>query len=512
MPRHLLVVLGDQLNGDATLWRDADPALDVVWMCEAPQEATKVWSHPARIALFLSAMRHFAEDVRARGFSVHYRRLGEHDAETLEAALAADIGSLRPQRVRMVEAGEYDVMAALSGAAARSGVPLDVLPDAHFLCSRDDFARWLAGRSQPRMEHFYRHMRRQTGWLMTADGKPAGGRWNFDADNRESFGSEGPPALPPVRGFAPDACTRETLAAVGERFAAHPGSLASFDWPVTRAQALDALEDFIDHRLPGFGRYQDAMWAGAPWLFHARLSAALNLKLLNPREVCEAAQAAWRAGDAPLAAVEGFIRQILGWREYVRGLYWHGMPTYRDGNALQAGRGLPAFYWNAETGMACLHDAIATTLQYGYAHHIQRLMVTGLYALLLGVRPSEVHAWYLAVYVDAVEWVELPNVIGMSQWADGGYMASKPYVASGRYIQRMSNYCSTCRYRPELATGARACPVTTLYWDFLDRHEARFAEHPRMKMQINNLRRKSDEERAAIRAAAQAHRASPERY
>jgi deoxyribodipyrimidine photolyase-related protein len=277
---------------------------------------------------------------------------------------------------------------------------------------------------------------------------------------------------------------------------------------VTQEQALEALEDFVKHRLAQFGAYQDAIWLGKPWLFHSRLSAAMNLKLLDPRRVIAAAETAYKEGRAPLAAVEGFIRQILGWREYVRGIYWLHMPDYLERNAMQAHEPLPQFYWTGKTEMKCMADGIQQTLRYGYAHHIQRLMVTGLYALLHGVHPKALHEWYLAVYVDAVEWVELPNTLGMSQYADGGVMASKPYIASGKYIQRMSNACAGCRYDPALSTGEKACPFTTLYWDYLLRHEPVLAKNPRIVMQVRNLKRLSPEQKEAIQEQAAALRAS----
>jgi deoxyribodipyrimidine photolyase-related protein len=312
---------------------------------------------------------------------------------------------------------------------------------------------------------------------------------------------------PPAR-FEPDAVTREVLALVEREFPDHPGSLAHFDWPVTPQQARAALDDFVAHRLPSFGRYQDAMWANEPFLYHSRLSAAMNLKLLDPREVVAAAEREYRDGRVPLAGAEGFVRQILGWREYVRGVYWLHMPGYLDRNALSAAAPLPAFYWTGETDMHCLRQTIRQTLDYGYAHHIQRLMVTGLFALLLGVEPRRVHEWYLGVYVDAVEWVELPNTLGMSQFGDGGVMASKPYCASGKYVQRMSNYCAGCRFDPAAATGDRACPFTTLYWDFLMRHERLLAANPRTALQAKNLVRLSAAEKTAIRAAADRFRVS----
>ena len=503
--RHLVVILGDQLDPDSSALDGFDPAQDAVWMAEVVEESTNVWSHQARIALFLSAMRHFAQSLRERGLRVVYRRLDEHFAASLAEALRADLAALDPQRVIMAEPGDWRVRESLRNAVGAAGLPLDERPDRHFLVSTDEFAAWARGRREFRLEHFYRHFRRKLGVLMDGD-EPVGGRWNFDANNRGSFDARGPGLLPQPLRFAPDEITREVVALVRKRFADHPGDLATFDWPLTPTQAQQALDDFIAHRLVAFGRYQDAIWTGEPWLYHSRLSAAMNLKLIDPRTVIAAAEDAWRAGRAPIEAVEGFIRQVLGWREYVRGLYWLRMPQYLEDNALGADEPLPDFYWTGDTDMACLRDAIGQTLKFGYAHHIQRLMVTGLFALLLGVRPRALHEWYLAVYVDAVEWVELPNTIGMSQYADDGFMASKPYCASGKYIERMSNACAGCRYDPSKATGKDACPYTTLYWDFLMRHEARFARHPRTALQWRNLSRLDPGQRQAIGAQAQALR------
>jgi deoxyribodipyrimidine photolyase-related protein len=336
------------------------------------------------------------------------------------------------------------------------------------------------------------------------DGKPAGGDWNYDKENRESFGRGGPGETPPPVRFEPDDVTREVLKLVEERFKDHPGSLDTFGWPVTPAQAQKALDDFIKKRLAGFGDHQDALWTGRPFLYHSLLASSLNLKLLDPREVIKRAEKAWRDGHAPLNAVEGFIRQILGWREYVRGIYWMHMPDYLERNALEADHPLPSFYWTGETDMHCLREVIGQTLAHGYAHHIQRLMVTGLFALLAGVRPREVHEWYLAVYVDAVEWVELPNTLGMSQYGDGGIMASKPYAASGKYIQRMSNYCDNCPFDPAATDGEIACPFSVLYWDFLARHRERLSGNRRMGLQLKNLERKKKAERDQLAKAAKA--------
>lgn len=499
--RNLVVVLGDQLDADSAAFDGFDPARDRIWFCEAPGEATQVWSHKARIAIFLAAMRHFAEALRARGWPVDYLATGTHPHNSLAEALTATLAARRPQRVVVVEPGEWRLVEDLERICATADLPLVIREDRHFLCTREAFAEWRSQRKQPRMEHFYRLMRQRTGILMRDD-QPEGGEWNYDHDNRESFDARGPGFVPRHLGFAADAITAEVLALVERDYADHPGSLAHFDWPVTRADALQALADFITNRLAAFGPYQDALWDSEPFLYHARLSAALNLKLLHPREVIEAAVAAYHRGEAPLPGVEGFVRQILGWREYVRGLYWTHMPAYLDDNALGAEQPLPKLYWTGDTAMNCLRVTVGDTLKHGYAHHIQRLMVTGLFALLLGVRPRALHEWYLAVYVDAVEWVELPNTIGMSQYADGGLMGSKPYIASGKYIDRMSNYCGGCRFDPGTATGPKACPFTTLYWDFLDRHRTRFEGHPRLVMQVRNLARLNADKLAAIRAEA----------
>ena len=520
--RNLILILGDQLNEDSAAFDGFDPNFDAIWMAEVTHESTKVWSSKPRTAVFLSAMRHFREVLRSRGWNVFYHelnatggewcadsgRLKSSSAETFTAALAESMQRLRPEKWIIVEPGEWAVREEIQAAAYSHAINLEVREDRHFLCSHAQFAAHAEGRKQMRMEFFYREMRLRHDVLMDK-GKPVGGAWNFDSENRKSFDKHGPPLHIPPRRFEPDTITREVIVMVNERFARHPGDLTAFDWPVTQADAALALEDFITHRLSEFGDWQDAMWTAEPWLFHSRLSAAMNLKLLDPRHVIAAAETAWKEGRAPLAGVEGFIRQILGWREYVRGIYWQNMPGYVELNELGADQPLPAFYWTGETDMACLRDALGQTLRLGHAHHIQRLMVTGLYALMFGVRPREVHEWYLAVYVDAIEWVELPNTLGMSQHADGGLMASKPYIATGKYIQRMSNYCSGCHFDPAESTGPSACPFTTLYWDFLLQHESAMRKNQRMAMQVRNLTRLDETKREAIRAQAAALRSHP---
>ncbi|MFM8377899.1 MAG: cryptochrome/photolyase family protein [Planctomycetia bacterium] len=514
MAGNLLLVLGDQLDRSGSGFDGFDRSRDRVWMAEVAEESTHVWTHKARIAVFLAGMRHFRDRLQAEGIEVDYRELppapAAKEPASLADALAASLAAARkagrlPDRLVVVEPGEWRVQESLTAAAATAGIPLEIRTDRHFFSSRADFAAHAAGRKQLRLEYFYRPLREKFRVLMD-DGEPAGGQWNFDAENRGAFPKTGPGKLPAPKRFAPDAVTRGVLDLVTKRFATHPGSLDDFDWPVTPDDARAALDDFLAHRLANFGRYQDAIWTGEPWLYHARLSQALNMKLIDPRDVVAAAEKAWRKGKAPLEAAEGFIRQVIGWREYVRGVYWHFMPEYERRNALGADGDLPGFYWTAATEMNCLRDALSQTLRFGYAHHIQRLMVTGLFAMLMGVRPEEVHRWYLAVYVDAVEWVELPNTLGMSQFADGGVMASKPYCATGAYIDRMSNACKGCRYKPTVATGPEACPFTTLYWDFLARHEKLLRKNQRMTMQLKNLDRKPAADLKAIRRQADAFR------
>jgi deoxyribodipyrimidine photolyase-related protein len=498
----LALVLGDQLNRASPVLAELDPSHDMVLMVEAPEESTHVWSHKARIALFFAAMRHHADDLRRDGAPLAYLAIGTHAHASLEGAWRHEIAARRPARVRCVEPGDWRVLAMLQRVCGEAGVALDVVADPHFLCTRADFERWSGDRGTLRMEFFYRWMRRRTGVLMDGD-DPAGSRWNFDAENRKGFGANGPGHVPPSPVFAPDRVTRDALADVERHFPGHPGSLARFDWPVTPRDARRALDDFVSQRLPQFGRYQDAMWTGMPFGWHARLSAAMNLKLLDPRDVLAAAEGAYRSGAAPLAGTEGFVRQVLGWREFVRGVYWRDMPGLAAANHFGHQRPLPAWYWTGETRMNCMREAIGQTLAHGYAHHIQRLMITGNFALLAELRPQAVCDWYLAVYVDAVDWVERPNTAGMALYADGGRFTSKPYAASGQYVKRMSNYCTGCRYDPARRTGDKACPITVLYWNFVLAHEVELAAQPRTALMAGNARRIGDDERRRIRADAE---------
>ena len=497
----LIPLLGDQLSTTLSSLRDVDRSSAVVLMAEVRDECTYVRHHKKKIALVLSAMRHFAQALEADGWRVDYVTLDDPaNTHGLTGEVARAATRHHATAIRATLAGEYRVVELQRGWAAASGLPVELIDDDRFVCSLADFERWAGRRSSLRMEYFYRLMRERTGLLMTADGRPEGGRWNYDKDNR----------APPVRGlnypaplrFSPDAITGDVIEVVGRWFPRHFGELEPFALPVTRDHALASLHHFVTASLPGFGDYQDAMVAGQEYLYHSVLSLCLNTGLLTPLEVCRAAEAAWRAGDAPLNAVEGFIRQVIGWREYIRGMYWRDMPAFATRNALAAERPLPEFYWTGDTDLRCLAESVGQTRREAYAHHIQRLMVLGNFALLAGVRPQAVSDWFLVVYFDAYEWVELPNVIGMSQFADDGAVASKPYVSSGAYINRMSNYCARCRYDVKQRTGPDACPFNALYWDFLARHEQRFRGNPRMRNIYLGLDRMTPATLADLRAQA----------
>ncbi|MGY6533520.1 cryptochrome/photolyase family protein [Glycocaulis sp.] len=497
----LRLVLGDQLSESLSALEGTQPD-DTVLMAEVAAETGYVRHHKKKIAFIFAAMRHFAQRLEARGLQVRYVRLDDPgNSQSLEGevarALAAD-----PRLTRLVhtEPGEYRLMEIMKAWPERFDVPVEMRPDTRFVASRERFARWADGKKRLTMEYFYREMRRKTGLLM--DGKePIGGQWNFDAENRKAL-----PAgvtIPQRDWIEPDTITQEVMALVADRFADHFGDLEPFGYAVTREDALRHLKWFITHALPDFGDYQDALKAGDGFLFHSVLSLYLNVGLLEPLEVCEAAEASYHEGDAPLNAVEGFIRQIIGWREYVRGIYWHFMPDYLERNALNATRPLPDFYWTGETDMACLADVITTTRKHAYAHHIQRLMVTGNFALLAGIDPAEVNEWYLLVYADAFEWVEAPNTHGMALYADGGIMATKPYAASGAYINRMSDHCKDCRYSVSAKNGEKACPFNYLYWNFMIENEGRLRGNQRLGHAYRNLDRFDDARRTEILADAQ---------
>jgi deoxyribodipyrimidine photolyase-related protein len=497
MALRLNLILGDQLNANSLIWQDCDASQDLFLMAEVKAESTQTPSSKQRTALFLSAMRHFADNIKADGYKLIYFSI-EQGISRFADALERCFEQQDVDELRCVLPGDVAVVKEIEQCCKTHRVKLAWLPDNHFIARRGEFSDWLGERKQPRMEHWYRHLRREHQVLID-NGEPLGGQWNFDKDNRKSFAKAGPEAVPEDVIFEPDKLTEQVMADIERYLPDLPGRLDSFNWPVTRKQALQQLDDFIHQRLQLFGDYQDAMWTDEPFLYHARLSASLNLKLLGPMEVIEAAKQAYHDGQAPLNAVEGFIRQILGWREYVRGLYWSYRDSWLDYNALHADQDLPWFYWDGDTSMTCMQQSLSQVLDSGYGHHIQRLMVTGLFSLLWGVKPQAIHRWYLGMYVDAVAWVEIPNTIGMSQYADGGIVGSKPYIASGAYINRMSNYCSHCQYKPKQAAGEKACPFTTLYWSFIDKHQDRLSRNPRLGMQVRNWYNKGEQEQQQIR-------------
>ncbi len=493
----LRLLLGDQLTPAISSLRDCEPGADTVLLAEVVAEATYVRHHKKKIAFLFSAMRHFADELRQAGHRVVYVRLEDSgNTGSLFGEVARHLGPLQANRVVITEPGEWRLREDMAEWHSRLGLPVEIREDDRFLCRHADFRAWAEGRKELRMEFFYREMRRRYGLLLDAAGNPEGGHWNFDKDNRHPLNAD--TTIPPRPAMPCDDTTCEVLELVGRVFAEHFGDLEPFDFAVTRHDAETLAGWFLRHALPRFGDYQDAMRQGEPYLFHSLLSPYINCGLLDPLQLCRDAEAEWRAGRAPLNAVEGFIRQILGWREYIRGVYWLEMPGYAETNALAAHRPLPWFYWSGETPMNCIAQVVGETRRNAYAHHIQRLMVTGNFALLAGIAPAEVEAWYLAVYADAYDWVELPNTHGMALFADGGRLASKPYAASGKYIHRMSDYCDHCRYDVKQTIGRTACPFNALYWDFLARNEQRLGRNPRLAMPYRNLARMPAGQRRAI--------------
>lgn len=489
----LILLLGDQLTHDRGALSAARPGTDHVVMAEVRAEASYVRHNRHKIALVFAAMRHFRDELRERGFAVHYYSY-EQGVETLLDAVRDALQHCAAEVLRCCHPGEYRLLRDIQDW--RLAVPVQLCEDDRFLASAAQFASWAEGRKQLRMEHFYREMRRKHALLLDDAGKPEGGKWNYDARNRKGWRAE--QAVPQRPRPRQDALTDEVLTLVAREFPDHPGDLDAFYLATDADGARAQFDWFVDHALDSFGTYQDALAEESPWLFHSLVSMYLNIGLLDPLQVCRRVDQAYRDGACELAAAEGFIRQVLGWREYVRGIYWLHMPGYANGNSLQAHTPLPAYFWDGDTDLRCLAVALRQSLQLGYAHHIQRLMVIGNFCLLAGLDVDAVCDWYLAVYVDAYEWVELPNTLGMALHADHGLMASKPYAASGKYVQRQGNHCAGCRYDPRKTTGEGACPYNSLYWHFIDRHRDRWRANPRMQLSLRNWERKKAAERRAI--------------
>lgn len=496
----LRLILGDQLTLSLPILRDCNKDTDVVLMAEVKEEATYVKHHKKKIAFIFSAMRHFAQELGQQGYKVHYVN---YDAPNNKGSLVEEVDATLQRyalsQVIVTEPGEYRLKHAMQQWEKQLSTPVTILDDTRFIASLQDFADWAKGRKQYRMEYYYRELRKRTGYLMQGK-SPIGGQWNYDVQNRQPFPDD--ITIPAPTQFEKDEITMSVLSLVEQHFDEHFGDLEPFNFAVTRAQALVVLQHFIEQRLPRFGDYQDAMKQGDPWLFHSHLSFYINTGLLLPDEVIEAAESAYFSGEAPLNCVEGFIRQILGWREYIRGFYWHFMPTLSEQNYLQATRPLPEFFWNTHANMNCLRQCFNDTKKYAYAHHIQRLMVIGNFSLLAGLDPRAVNEWYLLVYADAFEWVEMPNVQAMVLFADGGKLASKPYIASGAYINKMSNYCQQCHYSVTKKVGEKACPFNYLYWHFLITHKDKLKGNPRLSMPYNTLGKMSEAKLTEIQDSA----------
>ncbi|MEP3200049.1 MAG: cryptochrome/photolyase family protein [Lentilitoribacter sp.] len=492
----LRLVLADQLTHDVTALQDIDINEDIVLICEVSNETDYVKHHKKKIAFLFSAMRHFAQELQGKGVHVRYVKLDDKDnAGSFTGEIKRALEAHNFSRIIATFPGEYRVLEEMKTWQTAFGIDVEIRNDDRFLATPEEFKNWADGRKQLRMEYFYRDMRQSYRILMNGD-KPEGGKWNYDAENRK------PPKdgldIPQTFMAEPDDITSEVMDLVATHFSDHFGDLEPFHFAVTREQALVALREFIDQRLCHFGDYQDAMIEGEAWMYHSHISFYLNCGLLTPLECVKAVEHAYHQGLAPLNAVEGFIRQIIGWREYVRGIYWFKMPDYATENFFETKRALPDFYWTGETDMNCLRQCVTETKENAYAHHIQRLMVLGNFALIAGIDPEQVNEWFLIVYADAYEWVELPNVSGMILFADGGYLASKPYAAGGSYINKMSDYCKNCSYKVKDKNGADACPFNYLYWDFLARNRDKLSNNHRIGMMYKTYDRMGDDKKLAI--------------
>lgn len=485
MSKVLIPIFADQLSHGLSSLAISSPEDSVILMMEVAEEAGTVPHHRKKLIFLFSAMRHFARELEAQGWTVEYVKLeDEENRNSFTDEMTRTLARYDVSQIRVCEPSEYRVLEIVKQWEQTLGVPTTITPDHRFIATHDEFEAWAEGRKQYRMEFFYREMRRKTDLLMDGD-KPEGGKWNYDFENRKPAKDD--LFMPKPLRFEPDPITQDVIEMVKACFSSRFGSADGFFFAVNRDGAKQALSYFVKDVLPRFGDYQDAMLTDEPFLYHSLLSMYLNAGLLGPLEICEAVENAYQDGHAPLNAAEGYIRQIIGWREYVRGIYWLKMPGYLEENSLGATRDLPEFYWTGETDMHCLSQSINQTIEHAYAHHIQRLMITGNFALLIGVNPKQLHEWYLAVYVDAFEWVELPNTLGMSQFGDGGLLGSKPYASSGAYINRMSNYCSSCKYSVKERTGKTACPFNSLYWHFVARNEGALFRNNRMSMPYRNL-------------------------
>ncbi|WP_031426145.1 cryptochrome/photolyase family protein [Flavimarina sp. Hel_I_48] len=508
----LRLILGDQLNHKHS-WYD-QPESDVIYfMAEMRQETDYVMHHIQKVVAFFESMQNFAKYLREREHNVIYFGINDDNNEQdLAKNLSQLIKNNQIEKFEYQLPDEYRLDEQLKAFCKDIDIPSEVYDTEHFLTSRNDLENFYKGKKQFTMEYFYRDMRKKYDILMLNAKDPEGGKWNFDKSNRDKW--KGKPEIPHERGFRKD--VSDTLKEIEEAGIKTFGNIntKSFNWPTSREDALAVLNYFCKNLLVHFGDYQDAMDPEEAYLYHSRLSFAMNSKMLHPREVIHSVIDYWRdhQDKIDISQVEGFVRQILGWREYMRGIYWMKMPGYAEKNSLDNHNPLPDFYWTAETKMNCLHHAIKQSLDHAYAHHIQRLMITGNYALLTQTDPKEVDAWYLGIYIDAIEWVEITNTRGMSQYADGGLVATKPYVSSGSYIHKMSNYCGDCTYSVTKKDGENACPFNSLYWNFLDDKREYFKGNQRMKLMMSILDKKDRNQLESLKNRAYDIINHPEKY
>ena len=492
----LIVLMPEHLTRTVSSLRAANPKEDSILLVEPTQDWSKENHHKKKIIFLLSSMRHFAADLVEEGFIVEYLKIEDKkNSGILELELEQAVQRIGCERVVITKPGDYKNLLRLRQLSGRLGVEIEILEDDRFLCDERAFNSFAKDKNNLRMEFFYRGMRKKLGILMES-GKPVGGKWNLDSENRK-FPRAGIENIPRIR-HEQDQITKDVVRLVKKTFAKNFGDADGFNFAVTRTEAVAVLEHFIQNCLPSFGDYQDAMLAGENEMFHSQIGLYLNNGLLTPLECIEMAEDSFNAGVAPLNSVEGFIRQILGWREFVRGVYWIKMPDYAEANFFECDRSLPQFFWDGNTDMNCLKQCISETKRHAYAHHIQRLMVLGNFLLLSGVSPIDVNSWFLGVYADAHEWVELPNVTGMALFADGGYLASKPYAAGGAYINKMSDYCKSCAYNVKEKVGEDACPFNYLYWDFISRNREKISANQRMSMIFRTYDKMTDVRKAEI--------------
>ena len=494
MTNNLCVILGDQLSSNISSLKNFKKNQDKILMMEVFNEATYANHHKKKLVLVFSAMRHFAKELQEKGVSVTYSKINKSQ-DNFAKELSNQCKKIQPKRIVITHPGEYRVLQEIKKWEKVLKIPVSIVDDDRFFCTIDEFKKWTEGRKELRMESFYQMMRKKYQILIDNNGKPKGGKWNYDIKNRKSLPKNHPDIPKPLQ-HKPDDITKQVIAEVKEKFPKHFGDLEPFWFAVTHEQAKKSLNDFIKNRLGMFGPYEDAMAQEESFLYHSVLSMYLNIGLLEPKQIINKVL---EKDGIKVESVEGFVRQVLGWREYIRGIYWYTMPKYSKTNYFDAKNKLPKFYWTGNTKMNCMKNCIEQTIKESYAHHIQRLMITGNFALISGIKPEEVCKWYLSVYADAYEWVELPNTHGMTLYADGGVLGSKPYAASGNYINKMSDYCKDCKYDVKQKEGDDACPFNYLYWNFFLKNQKKLEKNPRLWTVFSNLKKMSQEKKSQIR-------------